>query len=150
MISSVQTTKPAITRVTLVDDNPDDIELFCYLIENNCSHGISLSTYIGAEELLTDFSSNPLCIPDVLFLDINMPKLSGLECLKKLRNMAQCSNMRIIMYSTSQSDSDVSQSQMLGADLYLSKPSDIKIMMEILCKLIHIDWATFVADKFVH
>lgn len=150
MEPSLSFSNKSVKKITLVDDDPDDRELFSYVVESRCNYNINLKTYIGGVELLDEIASNPHAIPDVLFLDINMPRLNGLECLKKLRECEDCKKTRIIMYSTSSSELDVKQSQLLGADLYLKKPNDIKKMGEVICKLIHTDWLSFVADKFVH
>lgn len=60
--------------------------------------------------------------PCFIFLDINMPRLNGIECLRHIRTNYPDSDVRVIMLSTAISTQVVEQSYRLGADLYIQKP----------------------------
>jgi CheY-like chemotaxis protein len=71
-----------------------------------------------------------------IFLDLNMPKLSGLECLKKLRELSQSNNSFITIYSTSSSHQDIENAYVNGANCYLKKPSTFKDLKKLIQKAI--------------
>ena len=61
--------------------------------------------------------------PDFIFLDINLPKMDGFECLEEIKKDAGLKDIPVIIYTTSKSKKDYEKSQLLGAAGFLSKPS---------------------------
>lgn len=87
-------------------------------------------------------------IPELLFLDINMPGKNGLECLKEIRNAGGAfSDLKVIMLSTSSSQYSMDASYELGADFYAVKPGTYKELKMLLEGILNIDWSTFARDK---
>lgn len=116
------------TFILLVEDNQDDIDLTLRALR---MHNLANEVVIvrdGAEAL--DFlfcrgafaERNPEHIPQLVLLDINLPKLSGLEVLKQVRNNERTKLLPIVMLTTSKQDRDVLDSYMNGANSYVQKP----------------------------
>ena len=69
-------------------------------------------------------------LPDFIFLDINMPRIDGRECLKELKKDAKLAHIPVIMYSTSFNDASIAEFSKLGAASYLNKPTNITKLPE--------------------
>ncbi len=80
-----------------------------------------LTTVSNGEQLITHLKTTS-CFPDFIFVDINMPRLNGIECLRHIRTSYPESSARIIMLSTAASSQVIEQSYLLGADVYIQKP----------------------------
>jgi CheY-like chemotaxis protein len=75
-------------------------------------------------------------IPDMLFLDINMPVKDGIECLQLLRNERKYDKVPILIYSTSVSKADIDKAYRHGANYFIVKPNAIDDIANIIKKLI--------------
>ncbi|MEO7175367.1 MAG: response regulator [Saprospiraceae bacterium] len=116
----------------IVDDDKDDRGFFCSAIrKNNPSYEI-VEAENGADALKQLRKAKQL--PDFIFLDLNMPKMGGRECLKELKNDEKLKNIPVIIYSTSEYKVDIKVSKELGADYFLTKLSDIYPLPEELIK----------------
>jgi DNA-binding response OmpR family regulator len=73
--------------------------------------------------------------PDFIFIDINMPRYDGLDCLKKLKEMDPVRQSTFVMYSTYISDDDSNKAMELGADQCIHKPENIRILLKQLVGL---------------
>ena len=80
----------------------------------------------GALDYLKEHQSTPENIPNLIFLDINMPGLSGLDCLKVLKKSPRISILPVVMLSTSEDPEDIKRSWVLGCQSYTSKPVDFE------------------------
>src|SRR5690348_165444 len=108
-------------QIALADDDPDDRELFGETIKETAPQS-KLSMFEDGQQLLTYLETcngNP---PDVIFLDINMPYVSGKESLKQIRSNAQFNHIPIVMFSTSTNENDVYDTFKFGANLFITKP----------------------------
>lgn len=132
-----------ILKIILADDDQDDrdffrdaisdIEVDCFL--EFCENGIALIDRLNNETLH---------LPDIVFLDLNMPMLSGLDTLEKIRKDSRFSKIPIIaIYSTSSDQKDRERSLLIGADAYITKPSDFEFLKELLRKIFAMDWDRF-------
>lgn len=126
-------------NIILADDDDDDILFFIDAFENLkikskvkvFKDGIELMDYLRTEDVL---------MPDVLFLDLNMPKKSGLECLIEVKRCPKMSGIAIAIYSTSASEEDIEETFVLGANIYIKKPSDFVKLKKVLSKVVSINW----------
>ncbi|GGF28168.1 hypothetical protein GCM10011518_41850 [Flavobacterium limi] len=92
------------------------------------------------KELLESLNHNRLEIPEIVFLDINMPGIGGFECLKEIRDAKDRLNrLRIIMLSTSGTRENIRRSFELGADLYAVKPSSFAGLKDMLYEILASD-----------
>ncbi|OQP44217.1 hypothetical protein A4D02_35665 [Niastella koreensis] len=117
-------------KFLLVDDDLDDAKLFCEAIDQISS--VECITIENGLKLFDLLSKHNINSSDVIFLDINMPVISGWECLKKLKSSAEYYRIPVIMYSTSSARNDIERAYNLGAQLFLTKPISFGELSNIL------------------
>lgn len=127
-------------RVLLTDDDEDDREFFADAIADLqldfpvefCSNGL---------ELLNRLYDKNLHVPDIIFLDLNMPVMSGFETLQEIRDDAKFKNIPVIaIYSTSATEEGIKSTFGLGANAYVVKPVSFDDLKKLLRKVIEMDW----------
>lgn len=117
----------------LADDDPDDVELFEYALGEVCPW-VQLSVAKDGVELIGMLDKIPT--PNIIVLDLNMPLLSGKECLVKIRKMPRFDNVPVVILSTSHHKRDVDFCLTNGANNYLVKPPSfehMKSLAEMMC-----------------
>jgi CheY-like chemotaxis protein len=107
----------------VAEDDPDDQEIFLLAVETTdlACECIFVPDGIVA---LTILEQSPLR-PDCIFLDLNMPRLSGLQCLQLLKENPRLKSIPVVIYSTSSDTAFREEALRLGAEAFLSKPSRI-------------------------
>jgi CheY-like chemotaxis protein len=105
----------------LVDDDMDDHEIF-------------KSALAKVDEDLTLLTASTL--PDYIFVDLNMPRMDGLQFLKEIKQTDALKNIPVIIYSTSSSPGDIVKTKQLGAVLFVTKPSRFSDLCSLLQSLI--------------
>lgn len=129
------------------DDDEDDRMLFMDAV-SELDLEIKVKQAEDGQQLLHSLYQAASEIPELLFLDINMPGKNGLECLKEIRNAGGAfSDLKVIMLSTSSSQYSMDASYELGADFYAVKPGTYKELKMLLEGILNIDWSTFARDK---
>ena len=126
-------------HILLADDDDDDRLFFKDAIEEVKVKTVVTMVNDGVE--LMDYllkAENHL--PDLLFLDLNMPRKSGMECLKEIRSTIKLKDLCIAVYSTSALEKDIEQTFIKGANIYIKKPNDFEVLKNILTKVITINW----------
>lgn len=120
--------------VLAVDDDDDDLELF-----GNAAQEIDPSIQIiyarNGEEALRYLHERAIAMPDYVFLDVNMPRVNGRQCLISMRENKLTKNIPVIMYSTALSESDIALFENLNAR-YLIKPSGYVELVAALKKIL--------------
>ena len=127
------------------DDDLDDLEFFKIVIKQ-IGGNYEVVTYADGVELL-DAIHNPPPNPHVVFLDINMPRMNGLEVLKKLRESTKYKHLPVIILSTSKDGPFVKQSLDLGANYYVPKSSRFDELKQSIEYSLKINWDTFIPDR---
>ena len=130
---------PQNNLVLLVDDDTDDRELFADAIAE-IDANVKVLILHGGKQLLDFLFAPDQQLPDILFLDINMPVKNGFECLEEIRAHETTKDICVIMFSTSHGRLDVDKSYSLGADGYIQKPFSLSEMRTILKKTLETDW----------
>lgn len=125
--------------VLLADDDEDDRLFFSDAFEELKMKTV-VKTVNDGEELMKYLSSSENRLPHVLFLDINMPRKNGLECLKEIRSNQELRDLSIAMYSTSSSEKDIEETFIQGANIYINKPSDFGELKRVLTEVLSINW----------
>ena len=119
--------------VLLAEDNVDDEFFTCQGL--NASH-VALTIHVahdGAEALDMLFREDGLQLnPDLILLDINMPKLNGLEVLARLRGEPRTRFTPVVMLTSSTQSEDIARAYHAGANSYLSKPINTSRMLELV------------------
>jgi CheY-like chemotaxis protein len=108
--------------ILMIDDDSDDAELFCSAVKV-ISSSINCLTSKGSEEALILLNQHPATLPDVIFLDINMPKIDGRQCLLEIRKNKQLEHIPVFMYSISALYKDLDFFKRMNAK-FLVKPGD--------------------------
>jgi len=126
-------------QVLLADDDKDDRLFFKYAIEELKIQTI-VSTVNDGVELMAYLSNTGNQLPDLIFLDLNMPRKGGMECLKEIRANSLFNDLSVAIYSTSASEKDIEESFVLGANIYITKPNDFTSLKKILAEVININW----------
>jgi CheY-like chemotaxis protein len=139
MIMRDQSLRPA--EILLVEDSLDDVEITVRAFRKvrlaNTVHvvrdGQEALDFLSREGDYSDRADAPQ--PDVILLDLNLPKVNGLEVLEKIRASDGLSTMPVIVLTVSEQQEDVRKSYKLGANTFITKPVDFEKFvhaMEIL------------------
>jgi len=135
---------PKITKyisVMLVDDDADDRKIFSKAL-SQVAEKASLTSFSNGKELI-DFlnkEKHQESLPDILFLDINMPVMNGIDVLHKLRTDLKISNLPIAIYSTSSHENDILNALKEGANIYITKPRSFDKLTEVIQKVLLSDF----------
>ena len=128
--------------IILVDDDPDDRLLFKDAI-GEINMNIAVHTLEGGVELMNYLKEKTNPLPDFIFLDLNMPRKNGFECLEEIRNEERFSNLCVIIYSTSTHFKDILDTLNKGANLYFTKPYSFQELVGRLGKIFNLNWEEF-------
>jgi CheY-like chemotaxis protein len=79
-------------------------------------------------------------LPHILFLDLNMPLKSGMDCLKEIKRIDRLKDITIAIYSTSASSKDIEETFIKGANVYIKKPNDFSKLKKVLTEVISTNW----------
>lgn len=124
--------------ILYVEDNDDHAELFFRSLEENCTsldHIIRLKNGQEALDYLYargDYAEGDFPRPKVLFLDINLPKVSGLEVLAKVKDDPALRNIPVVMLTSSLLPSDMAKAYHHHVNSYVEKPLDFNKFSELL------------------
>ncbi|HET6224694.1 MAG TPA: response regulator [Bacteroidia bacterium] len=113
----------------LIDDDIDDAELFQEALNETDSTIIFRHAENGEEALK---NLDPFQLPELIFMDINMPRMNGWECLRLIKNNPVFQKIPVIVYSTSAHQEEIDNAVMMGALSLYRKPStysELKIML---------------------
>lgn len=134
--------QPATVSKTcfLVDDDMDDQEIFIAAV-NEIDNSINCVSVDNCEEAIEKLKTERSNLPDFIFLDLNMPRLNGRQCLTELKKIAHLKHVPVIIYSTSSLKKDIEETKSLGADMFLTKPSKFDDLCNVLTQVLSRDWS---------
>ena len=95
---------------------------------------LSLHYYDNAMDAMKELIDEKAYLPDLVFLDLNMPMISGWECLRQIKSEESIKRVPVIIYSTSSVEKEKELAHSLGAAGFIIKPDDYKILKELLQK----------------
>lgn len=101
---------------------------------------IQCFTSTNGEEALEELEKNESVLPDLIFLDLNMPKLNGKQILREIKNRNTLNAIPVIMYSTSFAPRDIEEISQLGAAFHLLKPSRFDDLCSALGEILTRGW----------
>ena len=110
-----------MTKCLIIDDDRDDQDIFLLCLES-INAEIDCLTIDNGTDAISLLKPGDY-IPDYIFIDVNMPKMNGINCLGILKNMEQLQCTRIFMYSTTSEDATLAESKKLGAEEFIVKPA---------------------------
>jgi DNA-binding response OmpR family regulator len=126
----------ALKRIILIDDDLDD-QIFFRDALQVVYPGLRCDLVSSCQEAFRQLALPPL--PDFLFMDLNMPIMSGFDCLLDLKNKKEYQGVPVVIFTTSKNRLDVSRTQQLGANWYMTKPDDFHVLCKKLNQIIHQD-----------
>ena len=125
--------------ITLADDDVDD-RLFFEDAFDELKINTSVSTCNDGVELMEYLTNPETILPNILFLDLNMPRKNGFECLLEIRADKKFDDIAIAIYSTSSSEDDIENTFVHGANIYIKKPSDFNTLKKVLSEVVTLNW----------
>ncbi|HEX2969130.1 MAG TPA: response regulator [Bacteroidales bacterium] len=126
-------------HIVLADDDEDDRLFFKEALQEIkvrtrvtlVNDGLQLMNYLNQP-------GNKL--PNVVFLDLNMPKKNGMECLIEIRKNSRLKDLAVAIYSTSSTEEYIEEAFVKGANIYIRKPDDFSELKVILEQVINLNW----------
>lgn len=122
-------------HILLADDDEDDCIFFREALDE-LSEDVSFSVVSNGLELMNFLEENKEQLPDVLFLDLNMPFKTGAECLLEIKSCKKMSELPIIVYSTSANPEVMDMLYSKGAHYYVRKPGDFSLLKAVIHRAI--------------
>lgn len=135
MLLSNQETQVSQFSIMMVDD--DDADIFATrraFMKINGAENIVFQSANGGEELfnaLENCVEHQQAVPDVILLDINMPRMDGFDVLQRLKSTDDYKKIPIVMLTTSSSEIDIEKAYNSGASSFISKPSSLADMAKL-------------------
>ncbi|HRE76967.1 MAG TPA: response regulator [Flavobacterium sp.] len=125
--------------IALADDDEDDRLFFKDAFEELKINTV-VSTHCDGEELMKYLHDPETVLPNILFLDLNMPRKNGFECLLEIKKVQKFDDIAIAIYSTSSSEEDIENTFVQGANIYIKKPSEFSTLKKILSEVVTLNW----------
>lgn len=131
--------------ILLVEDNPDDVELALRAFRKNkiCNRvavardGAEALDYLFGTGEFQNKPQNPL--PQVVLLDLKLPKVDGLEVLKRIRENERTKLLPVVILTSSQEEQDMMDGYLRGANSYIRKPIDFTQFADAVAQM-HLYW----------
>lgn len=117
--------------VLIVDDDIDDRDFFCEAL-HDIDASIECVCAKNGQEALQLLNELTGALPNYIFLDLNMPRLGGMQCLTALKKNKKVSNIPVIIFSTTRQSAEAEEARQLGAVLFLTKPSSYTQLIDKL------------------
>ena len=124
-----------VVEILLIEDNPDDAGLVIHALKKHNLANHLLHLHDGEEALDYLFSPTPRNIPKVILLDLKMPKVDGIEVLRRLKADERRRVIPVIVLTSSKEDRDITESYRLGVNAYIVKPVDFDKFVEAISKI---------------
>ncbi len=124
-------------NILLVEDNPGDVRLTKEALrEGGLAHHLIVASD-GEEALryLADAEALAKPMPDIIFLDLNLPKKDGREVLAEIKKHPFLKIIPVVILTTSEADQDIQKSYELHANCYITKPVDINHFIELITSI---------------
>lgn len=126
-------------HIILADDDEDDRLFFTDAFEE-LKINTKVNTFNDGVELMSYLNQPDAVLPNVLFLDLNMPRKNGFECLDEIKKDNRFNDIAIAIFSTSSSEEHVEETFIRGANIYIKKPSDFSTLKKVLSDVVTINW----------
>jgi CheY-like chemotaxis protein len=120
-----------MANVLIVDDDEDDRDLLCIAV-HELEPKVNCILARNGEEALQGLELEKFPKPDLIFLDLNMPRLNGIQFLRELKRDIHLQIIPIAIYTAVLSQKDLEEAKELGVEHFFTKPSSFKE----LCKII--------------
>ena len=118
----------------IIDDDSDDRTIFAQSVSKVNADLVCMQASNGSDGIQKLLQSSTL--PDYVFVDVNMPNMTGFEVLTKIRGNEKLKDLKVIMYTTSNQRSTIETAKNLGADGYFTKPEEVGTLVSYLSDLV--------------
>ena len=128
-------------EILLVEDNPDDVALALHAFRKHKLTNRIVVARDGAEALEfllgkdSEVVGRSQDVPRVILLDLKLPKVSGLDVLRRLKQDERLRNVPVVMLTSSREEPDIAESYRLGVNSYIVKPVDFDRFTEAVREL---------------
>ncbi len=126
-------------HILLVDDDEDDRDIFKEAIEE-IAPSVKITTATNGVEMFLMLEKLNNDLPDLIFLDLNMPCKNGFECLEELKSAKEWKDVPVFIYSTTSNPEQINRTYHNGANLYIQKPDSYPGIKNILKKILEFDF----------
>jgi CheY-like chemotaxis protein len=120
--------------ILLVEDDPDDVELMIQALSDN-DVPYRMETISQGDKVVPHLERCET-LPDIVVLDLNLPKLHGREILTRLKAQPRLQGLPVVILTTASSQQERDQCLRLGADLFITKPSTVKGFNEMIAAIV--------------
>ena len=129
--------------ILLVEDNPDDVTLTLRALKKNnlmnevvvARDGVEALDFLFCDGIYADRRPEQLPLPELILLDLKLPKVDGLEVLKRIRNHERTRLLPVVILTSSNEQSDIISGYELGVNSYIRKPVDFEQFIEAVRQL---------------
>jgi CheY-like chemotaxis protein len=128
-------------EILLVEDNPNDVELTLRALQKQNLSNKVFVVRDGAEALDFIFATGAFAqrniqnLPKVILLDLKLPKVDGIEVLRRIKNDGRTKQAPVVMLTSSQEERDVLETYSLGVNSYIVKPVDFSNFVHAVSEL---------------
>jgi len=121
-------------RILLIEDSVADAKLVQLALEESGSTSEVLRAEDGADAVvkLDAIAAGDIARPDLVVLDINLPRVNGIDVLRRIKADPDLRTLPVVVFSTSRSDVDVAAAYACGASSYVVKPVDLHRFMDVV------------------
>lgn len=130
----------SLKNIFLTDDDSDDCMLFSEALQEifpNSKTKLTI-THDGVK-LMQALKDTVPPAPEVIFLDLNMPRKNGFECIEEIRNTDEYKNIPIIIFSTTSNNDIVEKTYQHGANYYICKPQSYSLLKKTIAFVLSLD-----------
>lgn len=135
-------------NILIVDDDEDDRILAIQALQKS-TFDSNVSYVTDGDELMDylhrrgAFENDTAPMPDLILLDLNMPRKNGKEALRQIRDDKMLDHIPVVIFTTSQADQDIAECYKLGANSYIVKPVNFQSLVNVMNAL-QVYWSEFV------
>ncbi len=126
-----------LIKCILIDDDEDDYEIFKMAL-GEIDKNIELQYAFNGTEAIRKLNEDHSMVPDLIFIDLNMPRMNGSQCLEFIRKTAHLKNIPVYIYSTSSDPITIAETKKKGATDFIVKPSNLISLVQILSGVLKI------------
>ncbi len=124
------------TTILVVDDDKEDVQIFINAVQDIDTDIVCYTACDGIDALKL-LSTPEIAIPDVIFLDLNMPRMDGRRFMEEKNKLEYVASVPVIVYSTTRRTKDVDEVKKLGASDFITKPTKYKDICNEISKVLN-------------